>query len=299
MSTRIRLPLMEFLANAMRRRVWRMLFAQAQERLGTFFLDPRDHIGKERLVTGDRYEAVGLRALDELVTRLGLDPGMALDGGANIGNHACWFASRFAHVLCVEPGRVAGLVLEANLIASGRTNWQIAHCALGDREGSGSLEIVDKVNLGSSRVVPSHGAIAAFPILTGDELLATHQPPDLPVTLIKLDIEGAELLALTGLKGTLATSQPLICVEALDSERWMPIQALLASEGYDTFLALTTDWPTGSPLSRWFALLGGRHWSLTAIPHSFPAGGYEMVFCLTRQQAGKLRESYGTHGART
>ncbi len=298
MSTRVSLPFLQSLASAVRRRVWRTLFAPAQERLGTFFLDPRDHIGKERLVTGDRYEAVGLHALEQLVTVLGLRPGMALDGGANIGNHACWFATRFAHVLCVEPGRVASLVLEANLIASGSTNWQIARCALGDREGSGSLEIVDQMNLGSSRVVPSQGETASFLIRTGDELLAMHQPPNLPLTLIKLDIEGAELVALTGLKGTLTKSQPLLCVEVLDADRWAPIQALLASVGYDTFLALTPKWPTRGRLSHLLTVLRGRRWNLTAIPNPFPAGGYEMVFCLTRQHAAKLDEWCATHGRR-
>lgn len=274
------------LSDALRRRVWRLLFAAGQTRSGAFFLDPRDHIGKERIVTGDRYEAVVLWAIGELATKLALGRGMAIDGGANIGNHACWFASRFAHVLCVEPGKVAGLVLEANLTASGASNWEIARCALGDADGGGTLDVVNDFNLGSSRVVVTEGAAGDFPVHTGDGIVARCRRAELPVTLIKLDVEGAEGPALRGLQQVLMRDQPLVCVEALDPQRWGEIRQFLSSLGYSTFLVMTRSRAGGGG---WLAdALRGRRWSLEALPDAFPPGGFEMVFCLTRSQREAL-----------
>lgn len=271
------------LSNALRRRVWRLLFAPGQSRLGTFFIDPRDHIGKERLVTADSYEARTLQTIDWLAGYLKLNQGMAIDGGANIGNHACRFAACFEHVLCVEPGRVAGLVLEANLVASGRPNWEIAHCALGDRPGTGSLHIVDDVNLGSSRVVASAGATGDCSIQTGDSLVDACRRADLPVTLIKLDVEGTEPLALAGLARTLARHQPLVCVEALEEEKWEAIRNVITRLGYTTFLTLRR---TRSGVNGIDFLT--RQWCLAALQDPFPAGGYDMIFCMAPPHARAL-----------
>lgn len=280
-STKV--PPLRVLSNALRRRVWRLLFAPGQSRLGTFFIDPRDHIGKERLVTADSYEAPTLQTIDWLAGYLKLNEGMAIDGGANIGNHACRFAACFEHVLCVEPGRVAGLVLEANLVASGRRNWEIAHCALGDRPGTGSLQIVDDVNLGSSQVIASADATGDFPIQTGDRIVAACRRPDLPVSLVKLDVEGAEAVALAGLARTLARHQPLLCVEALAEEKWHAIRDVIMPLGYVTFLTLTR---TRSGVSGIDFLT--RQWRLAALRDPFPAGGHDMIFCLAPPHARAL-----------
>lgn len=293
-----RLTWTQSLANAMRRRLWNKLYAPAQHRLGSFFLDPRDHIGKDRLVTGDRYEAAGLLALDHLISSLQLGGGLALDVGANIGNHACWFASRFTHVICVEPGPVASLVLEANLMATGRRNWEVVRCALGDRDGTGVLLITNDVNLGSSRVTSRPDGAGDFPVRTGDSVVAAHQGPDARVSLVKLDIEGDELPALVGLRDTLSRHQPLVCVEALESDRWTEIGELMAAAGYDTFLVVAPHRPGHSLLSRWINLVSGHPWTLAPVPRTFPAGGYEMVFCLTPQQARDLEQSQGAGGGR-
>lgn len=285
----MRMALKAMLATWLRRRLWRMLFAPAQQRLGSFFLDPRDHIGRERLVVGDVYEAAALGAIDELIEPLGLGRGMAIDVGANIGNHACRFVRQFQHVLCVEPGRVAGLVLEANLTASGQCNWQIEHCALGELEGSGTLCVIDQVNLGSSRVFASETGRGQFPVHTGDNLLAASETPKLPVTFIKLDVEGAELAALKGLRQTLSRDHPLICVEALDKELWKAMQDFLSAIGYTTYLVLTRElarvtFPRLTPAAN-------ARGSLGALPDLFRPGGYEMVFCLTAAQARLLAAS--------
>ena len=157
--------------NAVRRRIWRWLYAPAQVDLGSFYCDPHDHIGSERIIMGGLYEGETLAVLGTVIERLGLGKGAALDVGANIGNHACWFAERFDNVLCVEPGRVASMVLEANLHARKIRNASVHRCALGSCEGAGFLDVVSEENLGSS-VVRKSGGEGEFRILRGDDFVS-------------------------------------------------------------------------------------------------------------------------------
>ena len=122
---------------------------------------------------------------------------MVVDVGANIGNHSCWFTKRFRHVVCVEPGKVAALILRANLLSSKSTNWDIFEGALGDRSSVGILNVINSQNLGSSQVLlAEHDREGEFPVLMGDELLSKYATSELPLELLKVDVEGFELAVL-------------------------------------------------------------------------------------------------------
>lgn len=274
--------------DAIRRRIWRIFFEPRQRTLGTFFLDPCDHIGRERLVMGDRYEANCLEAIGRLIVALKLGQGLALDAGANIGNHACWFASWFAHVVCVEPGKVASLVLEANLVLTRQTNWEVFRCALGDRQGRGNLHIVRNDNLGSSQVTITSEGVGEFPVICGDNILTECAHPELPLTFIKIDVEGDELAVLSGLRTAIEKHKPLICVEALDETRWMGIKAMLSERGYSRFMALRPVDLYHNAIARSFSLIRGKRWRMAAVTKNFPPGGYEMIFCLTQTHWDRL-----------
>lgn len=270
-------------ADGLRRWLWRAGFERGPRRLGSFFLDPGDHIGRERLIGADRYEAANLRAIELLARGIAADAGIALDIGANIGNHSCAFLPWFGHVISVEPGRIASLVLEANLHASGRRNWTIARCAVGAAAGEGYLRKVAPGNLGSSALASEGEREDAVRIVAGDDLVAEHRPGQGRVALIKLDVEGAELDALRGLRRTLGRDTPIVCVEALEPNRWEEIAALLRAHGYAHFLAL-------QPASgRWARLLCGDALVLAPLPAAFPPGGFDMVYCLTREQGERLQ----------
>lgn len=135
MTPSYRMPSRRSVANAARRRAWRQPFDSHQTRLRMFFLDPRDHIGGERIIMEDRYEGSALAVLGMVIDALGLGGGVALDDGANIGNRAYWFGSRFSHVVCVEPGKADSMLLEANPLADKAHNTTIVRCALGDHRG--------------------------------------------------------------------------------------------------------------------------------------------------------------------
>ncbi len=278
----------EKLPAAIRRRVWRRLFERPQKDLGAFFLDPRDHIGRERLIMGDRYEAVYLTAIGKLCLALKLGGGLALDVGANIGNHACWLVGRFSHVVCIEPGEIASRVLEANLLSTQARNWEVVKAALGETHGRGWLERVSQDNLGSNRVSTAGEGSGDVSVRPGGEVLAACAHPELPLEFIKIDVEGAELLVLKGLAQAIQKGQPLICVEALDGRLWAEIRDFLRSLGYTRFLAHRAKSQSFNLFHRLWALLAGERWTLVPLPPRFPDGGYGMVYCLTADQAKQL-----------
>lgn len=270
-------------ADRLRRWLWRSWFEGGQRRLGGFFLDASDHIGRERLIGADRYEAANLHAIRTLASRLAGDGGIALDVGANIGNHSCAFLPWFKHVVSVEPGRVASLVLEANLVASGRRNWSVERCALGAAAGEGFLRKPTADNLGSSQLAGPGDGDEPVRISTGDDLLFRQGLQRARVALVKLDVEGAEVDALRGLAQTLARDAPVVCVEALEPGRWDALRAVLNGHGYLHFLAI-------QPVARgWARLLRGEDFVLAPLPAVFPPGGFDMVFCLTGEHADRLQ----------
>lgn len=281
----IHLTAQRAITNAVRRRVWRWLFADDQGKLGSFFLDPRDHIGAERVITGDWYEGQLLALLGLVIDRLELGSGSVLDVGANIGNHACYFARRFRHVVCVEPGRAASLVLDANLDVSGLQNYEIHRVALGKEERSGVLDRISHDNLGSS-VVRSVDGEGEFRITRGDRLLREAGIRDLK--LIKIDVEGAEVEALEGLAGTLASEKPIVCVEVLDEQRWDQARTLLLAAGYGAWFVIVPDAEPRTAAGRLWTTLRGRRLRLTPIPKTFRENGYDMILCMTSAQASQL-----------
>lgn len=273
------------IANAVRRRIWRSLFAQHQNEMGSFFLDPRDHIGAERIIMGNRYEGQLLVVLGRVIDKLGLGAGSVLDVGANIGNHACFFAPRFRHLICVEPGRVASLVLEANLYASGIRNFEIHRCALGKNNHAGVLDQISDDNLGSS-VVRKVDGDGDFKVVRGDQLLLQAGARDLQ--LVKIDVEGAEVEAIEGLADTLAAEHPLVCVEVLEEQRWDDIRQLLVAAGYHAWFVVAPEVETRGVLGRIWSTLRGKRLRLTPLPAAFSADGYDMILCMTSSHVARL-----------
>jgi FkbM family methyltransferase len=149
-----------------------------------------------------------------------LRPGMrVVDVGANIGYFSLLAAQRVGaggHVYSIEPrGENARLLLysaELNQFA----NITLLPTAVGAQAGyalyrthvgsNGSL--LTKPDAGFT--VPSvlHPTCQVVPLARLDDLIAA------PVDLIKLDIEGAEAMALVGATRLVATSRPLLTSEA-------------------------------------------------------------------------------------
>ena len=181
---------------------------------------PGDDIG-DRIIANGWYEDVLLQALFErflIEDAAAFRQGVALDVGANIGNHSLWFARRFAQVLAFEPNPICIHLFEANRLMNGVGNMRLFDIGLSDAAGEKLFHSNQTGNLGRSGVGEALAATAtrSFPVRLerGDDLLTDAVLAGLPVRLVKLDIEGHELAALMGLQSTLQRFEPLVLFES-------------------------------------------------------------------------------------
>lgn len=166
-----------------------------------------DHVGRQVELWG-RYEREELELLMQCLQPFIDRQGIALDVGANIGNHALFLANHFTEVFAFEPNpRVhALLTLNATLCA----NVRCFPTALSDRAGSATLA-VPPGNLGMASLepgTPGPGVTVALQRLDDLSELAGHR-----VALIKLDVEGHEPAVLRGARALLARDRPVVVFE--------------------------------------------------------------------------------------
>jgi FkbM family methyltransferase len=137
----------------------------------------------------------------------------AIDVGANIGNHTLFFARYFKEVIAFEPNISALKLLDANICLNKTRNVQVFPFGL-SHEANTLPFLENSKNLGISQFqfekVPETASIQYLRVEKGDSLL---QEKQMPIALIKLDIEGHELNALRGLEETIRRHQPIILFE--------------------------------------------------------------------------------------
>lgn len=119
---------------------------------------------------------------------------VAVDGGANIGEWAAAMAERFETVHAFEPQKICP-----------KGNYILHRAALMDKPGTVSMTVKPK-KLGCTR---SYYAIRGddVPAMTIDGLGLES------CGFIKLDLEGAELLALRGAEQTVERFRPVLLIE--------------------------------------------------------------------------------------
>jgi FkbM family methyltransferase len=165
-----------------------------------------------------RAEQIYERDILEFVRDRVLDPSkaaraVALDVGANIGNHSLFLSDLFARVIAFEPNPLARSLLQINVDLNGIENVEIRAVGLSDRNGTAVLEF-DPTNLGaaSSTELRETSALArrsAIDLVIGDQALDGSKN----VAFIKVDVEGAEEAVLRGLQQTLRTDAPVVMIE--------------------------------------------------------------------------------------
>jgi FkbM family methyltransferase len=167
-----------------------------------FCCHPRDHISRDVYYTG-RYEPQETALVCDL-----LRPGMTfVDVGANWGYFTLLAASRLgpgARVLSLEPDPRLFPLLQANVARNGFTGVAARQVAAADRPGESAFAAFDErgENSGLSHLTDRPGE-STLTVATGtvDDLLDEAGIGE--VDLLKMDIEGAEDLALRGMAGGL------------------------------------------------------------------------------------------------
>lgn len=163
-----------------------------------------------------RAEQIYERDILECIRHRLLDTGkaanqVAIDVGANIGNHSLFLADIFKHVIAFEPNPLARSILQINLEMNRASNVEVRPVGLSDTPGRAMLTF-NRRNLGAASAHSRAGPIddtAEIELVVGDQSV----DPALPVGLIKIDVEGAEDAVLRGLENVIRKHQPLIMVE--------------------------------------------------------------------------------------
>jgi FkbM family methyltransferase len=167
-----------------------------------------------------------------------LGPGsLFVDVGANVGVYTLWAIEAGAEVIAVEPSPTARERLSSNLGLNGYSA-EIVPAALAGEEGTMRLttELDNQNHLVLSGAENGTGSVEV-PVLTLDGVVG-----DRTVDGLKVDVEGAERLVLTGARRLLAEQRiKLIQLEwnesseALLGETREPIVELLSGHGYELF----------------------------------------------------------------
>jgi FkbM family methyltransferase len=144
------------------------------------------------------------------------------DIGANLG----FFSLLGAHIAGLEEGRVYAFeaapdnaeAIRINAALNAIDNVQVLAVAVADRAGRGRLQVVDDQSW--SKLVdygehPFTERVIDVELVAIDDLIASGRLP--APALVKIDVEGAELAVLGGMRETIARHRPAIICELHDT----------------------------------------------------------------------------------
>jgi FkbM family methyltransferase len=175
-------------------------------------LNLNDWLGRHVFVTGE-YEP----ATTSLVKALLRSGDTFVDVGANVGYFALLAAQRIGptgRVVAFEPVPLTRDQFTKNVQLNGFGNLMIRDEALSERPGEVEFFVGPTDHRGTSSLRPLDASSEKIRVRTArfDDLGL-----DGPARVIKIDVEGAELLALHGMAETLRRDHPDLIVEVTDS----------------------------------------------------------------------------------
>jgi FkbM family methyltransferase len=169
----------------------------------------------------------------QILTLGKMNGGTFVDLGANIGYYTTLFG-QFGDVYSFEPAPRAFKMLQRNIHGKGRIH--AFNIAISDKKGEALLYQND-YNHGDNRIFPSFD-VMGIPIQT--DTLDNIVPEGTQISLLKMDIQGAECLALRGARRVLVESPNLHII----SECW-PAKLLRAETSVDEYFDLLKEFQWG------------------------------------------------------
>lgn len=179
-----------------------------------------------RRARANRFVAID-DALNSLKAR-GLSPPRVIDAGANVGSFAKDILQIFpktqVHMIEPQPGCLPAL---AALRAKSVDQLIIYPFALGSPEQAGQtlqLAADEQSTSTGAHVVPSApdtGKLLTVSCVTLDHLMSTYMQPN-EGSLLKLDLQGYELLALKGATKTIACCDVILCEVSFYAQAYEP-----------------------------------------------------------------------------
>ena len=204
--------------------------------VGSYWLPDQDEfLVKDYKVDGGHDIDKLFRAMGHVETRE-----CAIDGGAHAGSWSRKLSDLFNEVIAVEVEYQTYRCLQRNV--QGFANVTAFHYALWDTSDVlMQTELRVKGNTGTFQVSPSVNGDGIRSV-TVDDLVGARN-----VGLLKLDVEGAELQALRGAKGTLTRCNPVVIWEWGEptakryGTTYQQIADYLTSLGYEELAKLRED----------------------------------------------------------
>ena len=196
-----------------------------------------EHIGQSIELDGV-YELAELEALfawTKASSPVAFKQAIALDIGANIGNHSLFFSDFFARVISFEPSSQTFRLLEYN--AALVSNVRCHNFGLSDADGEANFAIHPS-NRGANQIsttVEAGGERVRLRRLDGVEGLEGD------IKLIKIDVEGHEPAVLRGAEALIRRHQPIIVFELGPQEFSQgvpPSIRILKGFGYQRFATI-------------------------------------------------------------
>jgi FkbM family methyltransferase len=157
--------------------------------------------------------------------------GVFLDIGAHVGHYTLRGAKTASKVIAVEANAATATRLRENLVLNDIRNVTVHQLAAWDKiERLGLRSETGHERDGSTKVVPDpDGLVTGIPL---DKVLGSEDQID----LVKMDVEGADLHVLRGMRKTLERCRPVMVIEDHsvygDYEK-ADLEELLAELGYD------------------------------------------------------------------
>jgi FkbM family methyltransferase len=161
--------------------------------------------------------------------------GVAIDVGANIGNHSLYFSDYYQSVYSFEPNPRTFQVLKIN--SQLVKNVQCFDYGISSENRSANLNVYAN-NIGHSDIADK-ATQDTVPIKLST--LDAAIDADLKVKLLKIDVEGHEYQAILGSKAVIEANMPIILFEQLSSEfenGSSKVISLLKSMGYSRFASV-------------------------------------------------------------
>jgi FkbM family methyltransferase len=183
----------------------------------------------------------------EYVGMCGCKGGVYLDVGGNIGNHAVFFGKYCAdRVISIEPHPKLVPIARRNLRANGINTGQVLPFAAGSSNGVGHIHVREgfEHNIGGSQIRESASAATEaeveIQIKRLDDIVESIRPAigGMPITFVKMDVEGMEVEALKGATKLLTEQRPQLLIEIITDEALAEVESILKPLGYRKMMAI-------------------------------------------------------------
>lgn len=135
--------------------------------------------------------------------------GIALDVGANMGYYSCLVSSSVSQVFSFEPDERN----HEDFLRHKPNNVKLIRMAVADVQGIMNFNVSSASTIGHLLLDGEAAAkTVSVPVTTLDTFIQAH-PDAHPVRVVKMDIEGYEILALHGSTELIGRDQPLFLIE--------------------------------------------------------------------------------------